>query len=149
VSPHRRSSRGTLLGTSLFGLYTTQKDKCLDPVSYETAIITLQAVVTGDLVTFLLIATVATVSWRGSPRVSRAALGNFLLSGVCSAAGIFLLFQAFSLDDGTVSVVDPLSATTPLFTTVFAVVLLRDLERVTLGTILGIVVAGVALITTG
>jgi uncharacterized membrane protein len=114
-----------------------------------TDITTLQAVAIGDLVAFLLVATVATIGREQAPGVSRVAAGNFLLSGLCSTAGIFMLFSAFSLDGGSVAVVDPLSATAPLFTTIFAVVLLRDIERVTLGTVFGIavVVVGVALLT--
>ncbi|WP_336000446.1 EamA family transporter [Halorientalis halophila] len=115
----------------------------------ESAISTLEAVAIGDLVAFLLVGVVAVVGNSRGLAASRTAYANFLLSGLCSATGIFLLFQAFSLEGGTVSIVDPLSATAPLFTTVFAVALLRDLERVTIGTVLGIavVVFGVALIT--
>ncbi|WP_255197493.1 EamA family transporter [Halorarius litoreus] len=114
-----------------------------------TDITTLQAVAIGDLVAFLLVATVATANRGQTPGVSWGAGKNFLLSGLCSAAGVFLLFSAFSLDGGNVAIVDPLSATAPLFTTVFAVALLRDVERITLGTVLGIavVVGGVALVT--
>jgi drug/metabolite transporter (DMT)-like permease len=48
-----------------------------------------------------------------------------------------------------VAIVESLASTAPLFTTVFAYFLLRDLERVTRGIVVGavLVAAGVALVT--
>jgi uncharacterized membrane protein len=62
---------------------------------------------------------------------------------------LLAFFTAFSLDAGRVAVVDSLAATAPLFTTLFSAVLLRDVERVTRGVVLGalLVVVGVVLIT--
>lgn len=71
----------------------------------------------------------------------------FAGSGTITAFALFSLFAA--LQRGSVALVDPLAATAPLFTTVFAAVLLRDLERVTRGVVAGaaLVVVGVVLIT--
>lgn len=76
----------------------------------------------------------------------RRTYAYFAGSGTVTAVALFALFAA--LDVGRVVVVDPLAATAPLFTTVFAAVLLRDLERVTRGVVLGaaLVVLGAALV---
>lgn len=73
----------------------------------------------------------------------------FAGSGTITAAALLSLFAALQV--GRVAVVDPIAATAPLFTTVFAAVLLRDLERVTRGVVAGavLVVAGVALVVLG
>ncbi|MEF8801008.1 MAG: DMT family transporter [Halolamina sp.] len=85
---------------------------------------------------------------RNSPRET---WGYFAGSGVITAVALLSLFAAFRHPEGTVAVVDPLAATAPLFTTVFAYFLLGDLERVTRGVVLGaaLVVLGVALVTSG
>jgi drug/metabolite transporter (DMT)-like permease len=84
-------------------------------------------------------------------RAPRATYGYFAVSGVITAFGLLSLFAAFALPDGRVALVDPLVATAPLFTAVFAAVFLRDLERVTRGVVAGglLVVVGVALVTLG
>lgn len=71
----------------------------------------------------------------------------FAVSGLLTAVGLLALFAA--LERGQVAIVDPLTGTAPLFTAVFAAVLLRDLERVTRGVLVGatLIVAGAALIT--
>lgn len=75
----------------------------------------------------------------------------FVGSGTITAFALLSLFAAFRHPEGTVAVVDPLAATAPLFTTVFAYVLLDDLERVTRGVVVGaaLIVLGVALVTSG
>ncbi|MFB6220952.1 MAG: EamA family transporter [Halolamina sp.] len=77
--------------------------------------------------------------------------GYFAGSGTITAVALLSLFAAFRHPEGTVAVVDPLAATAPLFTTVFAYFLLGDLERVTRGVVVGaaLVVLGVALVTSG
>jgi uncharacterized membrane protein len=54
-----------------------------------------------------------------------------------------------ALRAGSVSVVDPVTATAPLVTTAVAALVLRDVERITPRLVLGVVtvVAGVALLT--
>ena len=80
----------------------------------------------------------------GAPRRTYA---YFAGSGTITAVALLSLFAA--LARGRVAVVDPLAATAPLFTVLFAAVLLRDLERVTRGVVVGaaLVVLGAALIT--
>lgn len=82
-------------------------------------------------------------------RFPRRAYGYFALTGVLGAGALFSLFEA--LDRGEVVIVDPLTATAPLFTIIFAYLLLGDLERVTKGLIAGVllVVAGAVLIVLG
>ncbi len=72
----------------------------------------------------------------------------FTGSGTITAFALVSLFAA--LEVARVAVVEPLVATAPLFTAAFAVVLLRDLERVTRGVVAGavLVVVGVIFITT-
>lgn len=85
---------------------------------------------------------------RNAPRET---VGYFAASGTITAVALLSLFAAFGHPEGTVAVVDPLAATAPLFTTVFAYFLLSDLERVTRGVVLGaaMIVLGVALVTAG
>ncbi|WP_158058096.1 DMT family transporter [Halorussus halophilus] len=73
--------------------------------------------------------------------------GLFAISGTLTAVALLSLFEA--LDRGQVAVVDPLAGTAPLFTTLFAAVFLKDLERVTRGVVAGalLIVVGAAVIT--
>lgn len=73
----------------------------------------------------------------------------FAASGLITTVALFSMFAAF--DRGPVAVVDPITALSPLFTTVFAYFLLRDVERVTRGVVLGVllVFVGVALVVGG
>ena len=75
----------------------------------------------------------------------------FAGSGTITAVALLSLFTALSLPAGRVAIVDPLTATAPLFTAAFAYVLLGDLERVTRGIVAGaaLIVAGTALVTVG
>ncbi|WP_458207007.1 EamA family transporter [Haladaptatus sp. NG-SE-30] len=79
----------------------------------------------------------------------RETYGLFATSGVITAIALLSLFAALSLPDGRVAIVDPLTGTAPLFTTVFAYFLLRDVERVTRGIVAGatLVVVGAGIIT--
>lgn len=78
---------------------------------------------------------------------SRRSYLYFAVGSLFGVAGFLMMFEA--LDRGRVVVVAPLAATSPLFTTAFTWVLLEDLERVTVGVIVGtaVVVAGVAMMT--
>jgi DME family drug/metabolite transporter len=77
----------------------------------------------------------------------RRTYAYFAGSGTITAVALLALFAA--LARGRVAVVDPLAATAPLFTVLFAAVLLRDLERVSKGVVAGaaLVVVGAVLIT--
>lgn len=71
----------------------------------------------------------------------------FAAGGIFSASGVILLFQALSR--GEVVVVSPVAATNPLFTLLFASLLLRGVERITRRIVLGalLVVAGVVVLS--
>lgn len=73
----------------------------------------------------------------------------FLSAGLCETAGILLNIMALS--HGTVVVVSPIIATSPLWVLIASVVFLRDIERLNARTILAsfCVVAGTMAITLG
>lgn len=79
----------------------------------------------------------------------RGTFKYFAASGAITTVALFSMFAAF--DRGPVAVVDPITALAPLFTTFFAYFLLRDIERVTKGIVLGVVLifVGVALVVGG
>ena len=70
----------------------------------------------------------------------------YAIAGILGAIGYLSLFAA--LDRGPVTIVDPLVATTPLFTTFWAYFLLNDLERITFGLVFGtiLIVAGAGIV---
>ena len=80
-------------------------------------------------------------------RCRKESLWYFIAAGVAENTGVCLLIVALSL--GQVSVVTPLSGTSPLFVLLLAFLFLRDVEaltpRVLMGTLL--IVAGVILLT--
>lgn len=80
-------------------------------------------------------------------RVHRRITGLFVLNGVIASVGLLLMYTALRI--GPVSIVDPVTASAPLFTVVYAGVFLRDVERITRGVVagVGLVVVGVVLIT--
>ncbi|GAA0248112.1 EamA family transporter [Haladaptatus pallidirubidus] len=79
----------------------------------------------------------------------RKTYGLFAVSGLLTAVALLSLFSALALPEGRVAIVDPLTGTAPLFTTLFAYFLLRDVERVTRGIVAGamLVVVGAGIIT--
>lgn len=91
------------------------------------------------------------VSGRGVYDRPRRTYLYFAGSGTITAVALLSLFAALALPAGRVVIVDPLAATAPLFTAVFAYFLLDDLERVTPTVVLGaaLVVVGGALVTIG
>ena len=99
-----------------------------------------------------LVALLAFVLAQGPREVltqPRRTYGHFAASGVLTTVAMLSLMTALGLEDGRIAIVDPLVATAPLFTIVFAAVLLRDLERVTKGVVAGagLIVVGAAMIT--
>lgn len=109
----------------------------------------LQAVTLNELGALVALGGFALTARRGDIlQAPRESYGYFAASGTITAFALFSLFAALQV--GRVVVVDPLAATAPLFTTVFAAVLLRDLERVTRLLVLGVVliVVGVILVVT-
>ena len=96
-------------------------------------------------------ATVSDADREGLVSAPRRTYGYFTASGVLTAVALLAMFAALAHPAGRVAIVDPLVATAPLFTAVFAAVLLRDVERVTLGVVAGalLVVVGAALVAVG
>lgn len=80
---------------------------------------------------------------------NRKALLSFIAAGCFEALGVVLAFMALSV--GRVVVVSPIVATTPLWTLLLTVILLRGHERVNRHTVLGTacVVTGTIAITLG
>jgi drug/metabolite transporter (DMT)-like permease len=116
----------------------------------ESPITALEAVAVNE--TAGLLALVGFTLARGAPTVlsrPRRTYGYFAVSGVLTTGAMLSLMAALGLQDGRIAIVDPLVATAPLFTVLFAAVLLRDLERVTKGVVAGagLIVAGAAMIT--
>ena len=116
----------------------------------ETPISPLEAVTINE--TAGLIALVAYVVARGRTDVlsmPRETYVYFTGSGLLTSVAMVSLMAALGLEAGRIAIVDPLVATAPLFTIVFAALLLRDLERVTRGVVAGagLIVVGAALIT--
>lgn len=108
----------------------------------------LEAVALNETAALVALAGYALVAGRRDIfSAPRETYGYFAGSGTITAVALLSLFAA--LQRGTVALVDPLAATAPLFTTLFAALLLRDLERVTKGIVAGaaLVVVGAVLIT--
>ena len=83
---------------------------------------------------------------RKAPRRAFLLIG---LAGLCSSAGVALLFTALSLEP--VVVISPVISLNPIFALLFTHLFLQQLERVTLRIIAGtvLVVLGVILVTIG
>jgi DME family drug/metabolite transporter len=112
-----------------------------------TGITVLEAVALNEVGAVATLAAYTVVSGRRDAfDAPRRTYGYFAASGTVTAVALLSLFTA--LEVGRVVVVDPLAATAPLFTTVFAAFFLRDLERVTTRVVAGaaLVVFGIALV---
>lgn len=85
---------------------------------------------------------------RSGFRVNRSS-GWFMLSGLISAMAMMMLF--FALRDGDLSVVAPIISSQPVLMVVMSALMLRNLEQLRLGTILGAIVGsiGIAILTLG
>lgn len=134
-----------IAAAAAFGLGNVMRRYGLETFPQTTL---LEAVALNEGAALLVLLGYAIVARRGD--IQRAPLrtyGYFAASGTITAVALFSLYAA--LDRGTVVIVDPISATAPLFTTLFAGVLLSDLERVTRGVVVGaaLVVAGAIIIT--
>lgn len=114
-----------------------------------TEVSVLQAVTLNESAALvaLLAYVVASGRTRSVLQAPRASYGYFAGAGLITAVALLSLFEAF--DRGPVAIVDSLAGTSPLFTVVFAALLLGDLERVTRGVVVGaaLIVTGAALIT--
>jgi uncharacterized membrane protein len=85
---------------------------------------------------------------EGASDFRRGAL-LFAVAGFFSTLGV--IFQFAALEKGQVVVVSPIANTSPLFTLIFATILLRGVETLTPRVFLGagLVMAGVAVIRLG
>lgn len=116
----------------------------------DTPATPLQAVAINETAALVVLAAYAVVATREDVlSAPRASFRYFTGSGLLTAAALLSSFAAFSLPEGRLAIVDPLGATAPLFTTLFAAIFLRDVERVTRGVVAGagLVVAGAVLVT--
>jgi len=116
----------------------------------ETPVSALEAVAINE--TAGLVALLAYIlAWGGRDALAkpRASYRYFVGSGLLTTVAMLALMTALGLEGGRIAVVDPLVATAPLFTLLFAAVFLRDVERVTKGVVGGaaLIVIGAALIT--
>ena len=86
--------------------------------------------------------------WRRGADFQRGAL-LFAGAGICSSVGVVGLFQSLQL--GPVVLVAPVVSTNPLFTLLWAVLLLRNVEHISREVVIGalLVVAGVIVLTIG
>jgi len=110
----------------------------------------LQAVALNELGALLVFLGYGVTRGTGRFRsAGRQSYGYFVASGALTAVALLSMFGALALPGGRVAIVESLGATAPLFTTLFAYFLLRDLERVTRGIVVGavLVVFGVMLVT--
>jgi uncharacterized membrane protein len=76
----------------------------------------------------------------------RRALVPFLFSGLGETMAVLFMLNAFA--KGTIAVVSPISATSPIWTALLGAIFLRQLEKFTLASVIGtfLVVAGVVAI---
>jgi uncharacterized membrane protein len=74
----------------------------------------------------------------------RRAFWPFFVSGFFETLAVLLMLLAFSL--GPVVVVSPIASTTPIWTLIISAIFLRQVERITLASAVGTVVAGVVAI---
>ena len=111
----------------------------------ETPLSALEAVAINETAGLIVLVAFALAS-KGTAVWSRPRESYYYFagSGVLTTIAMLSLMAALGLEEGRIAIVDPLVATAPLFTLVFAAVLLRDLERVTKG-----VVGGAALVVIG
>lgn len=134
-----------ILGAAAFGVSNVMRRYGLT----ESPVTALEAVAVNETAGLVALAAYAAATrGRSIVDVPRRSVGYYAVSGLFTAAAFMALFEA--LDRGAVSIVDPLYGTAPLFTTVFAYFMLKDIERVTAGVVAGAVtiVVGTALITT-
>jgi len=77
----------------------------------------------------------------------RRALVPFLFSGLGETLAVLFMLHAFA--KGTIAVVSPISATSPIWTALLGAIFLRQLEKFTLASVIGtfLVVAGVVAIS--
>ena len=116
----------------------------------ESPITALEAVTINETAGLVaLLAYALATGRRDVLSMPRETYGYFAVGGLLTTVAMLSLMAALGLEEGRIAIVDPLVATAPFFTLVFAAVFLRDLERVTKGVIAGaaLIVVGAVLIT--
>ena len=116
----------------------------------EDAVITaIQALSINDLAALTAVGIYGVVMGKGRELAvgNRESYRNFGLSGVCVFLAMFTLYEA--LIRVPVSVADPILGTGPLFTVIVAASVLKKVERITRGFIIGtvLIIAGVVLLS--
>lgn len=115
-----------------------------------TDVTVLQAVTINETAAaFVLVGYVLARDRGAITEVPRETFRYFVVSGLITATALLSMFAA--LDRGVVAVVDSITALSPLFTAFFAYFLLRDIERITRGIVVGalLIAVGVTLIVGG
>lgn len=118
----------------------------------RTPVTALEAVAVNETAALVVLGSYALVRGRTDVLTApHSTYAYFAGSGTLTAVALLSLFAALGHPQGRVAIVDPLTATAPLFTAVFAHFLLDDVEEVTRGIVTGaaLVVAGAALIALG
>ncbi|WP_339105328.1 DMT family transporter [Haloterrigena salinisoli] len=116
----------------------------------ESPLSALEAVALNETAGLVALAAYAVaVGGRDALERPRESYRYFAGSGLLTTVAMLSLMAALGLEGGRIALVDPLVATAPFFTLLFAAVLLRDVERVTRGVVAGaaLIVAGAVLIT--
>ena len=115
----------------------------------DTAITAIQALAINDLAALVVVGVYGVVIGKGRELAAgnRESYRNFGLSGVCVFLAMLTLYEA--LIRGPVSVADPILGTGPLFTVIIAASVLKKVERITKGFVIGtlLIIAGVVLLS--
>jgi uncharacterized membrane protein len=115
----------------------------------DAAITAIQALAINDLAAVIAVGIYGLAVGKGRELAmgNRESYQNFGLSGVCVFLAMFTLYEA--LIRAPVSVADPILGTAPLFTAIVAASVLKDVERITRGFIIGtvMIIAGVVLLS--
>ncbi|MCH2453045.1 MAG: DMT family transporter [Halobacteriales archaeon] len=115
----------------------------------DAAITAIQALAINDLAALVVVGVYGVVIGKGRELAAgnRESYRNFGLSGVGVFLAMLTLYEA--LIRGPVSVADPILGTGPLFTVIIAASVLKKVERITKGFVIGtlLIIAGVVLLS--
>ena len=115
----------------------------------DAAITAIQALAINDLAAVIAVGIYGLAVGKGRELAvgNRESYQNFGLSGVCVFLAMLTLYEA--LIRAPVSVADPILGTAPLFTAIVAASVLKDVERITRGFVIGtiLIITGVVLLS--
>ena len=115
----------------------------------DAAITAIQALAINDFAALVVVGIYGVVIGKGRELAAgnKESYRNFGLSGVCVFLAMLTLYEA--LIRGPVSVADPILGTGPLFTVIIAASVLKKVERITKGFVVGtlLIIAGVVLLS--